>query len=263
MRILAVLTLVSLMPVLALGQDTGMLRLPGPPPLELPAWLAPVAGNLHRADKNTPEEATSSYVTQAPPSEVVAHYEAKLRAAGISFETRPDESGTAIEANSGPYLGTVRIQPADGGAHVDVHYARKPAPRPASQPAATTVAASAPPRAQAPADDGPRRWYEATPRKGEEWKWALQSVKFGAKNPKYTYFYYEKATGRSVETLLSLPEGGEIIHVFPVDCEFFIQDENGRQIRFKKAQEALGRTVGPGNWMVYPVNISGVVVYIR
>ena len=369
MRILAALTLGSLMLVPAAGQDTGLLRLPGPPPLDLPVWLAPVAENRNRTDRTTPEEAVSSYVTPALPPEVVAHYEATLRAAGISFETRPDENGAVIEANSGPYLGTVRIQRADGGARVDVLYARKPDPQPAapvprnvsggwtfthvngrftgtitleqtgvtlrgtwhtatgkveadsalagrlerstvyltrtfgnlkqeyvltvssdgeriegygdgwgvrhgdlmlrrmgragSGPAAATISGSAPPRAQAPADAGPRAWYEVAPRKGEEWKWALQSVKSPGANPKYSTYYYEKATGRSVETLLALPEGGEIVHVFPVDCEFFIQDENGRRIRFKNAQEARGKRVGPGNWMVYPVNVNGVVVYMR
>lgn len=514
----AALTLWAGMALPVSGQDTGVVRLPGPPPLAMPGWLAPAAQARDRADKSTPAEALSSYLAPSLPPAVVAHYEAQLRAARISFETKPEDNGAAIEATAGRYLGTVRIQPVEGGARVEVRYALKPDPPPAppasaggrdmpplalewpawlaipggrlisertnppgritpvsvdvcpgdvlgkpsqgcllkvfesSSPledlyqyfddllsrngfnapeaAPGTPATPAdlgkwlappfaslkvraypapgaesyysqlniflrqpqtpdtkvdiaflvrnPPRAEAapgaprnvsglwtfthvggrftgtislqqsgasvtggwhtatgkseadspvagrvdgstvyltrilgnlkqeyvlrvssdgeriegygdgwgishgdlnmrrvgqlrpqptaqaqPPADNPRAWYEATPRPGEAWTWQLQSVKVRGAPGKYNTMYYEKATDRTVETPLALPAGGVIVHVFPVDCSFFIQDENGKQIKFSNAQEARGKTVGPGKWMVYPVNVGGVTVFMR
>jgi hypothetical protein len=113
------------------GQDTGVLHLPGPPPMALPAWLAPLSQARDPSAKATPTEATSSYIALTPPPAVVDHYESQMRAAGIPFETRPDGNGARIEATAERTIGTVRVHQADGGARVEVTYRWKPDPPPA------------------------------------------------------------------------------------------------------------------------------------
>ncbi len=123
--------------------------------------------------------------------------------------------------------------------------------------------ASTPPQ-QASSSSAPLAWYEVTPRSKDEWKWAIQSVatRSGA-GVKYTNYYYEQATNRIVDERLPLPNGGVIVHAFPVDCAFYIEDDRGNRTKFASAQEAKGKAVSPGNWTVYPIKVSGVVVYFK
>jgi hypothetical protein len=111
-------------------------------------------------------------------------------------------------------------------------------------------------------DDSPA-WYEVMPRNKNDWKWAIQSVAgHTAAGIKYTNYYYEQATGRSVDARLPLPNGGVIVHVFP-DCAFYLEDEKGNRMKFANAKEARGKAVGPGNWTVYPIKVGGVDVFFN
>jgi hypothetical protein len=120
------------------------------------------------------------------------------------------------------------------------------------------------PQSSPAADVGKAAWYEAMPRNRGDWKWAIQSVatRMGSE-VKYQNFYYEQSTERTVVDRLALPDGGTIVHAFPVDCAFYVQDERGNYQKFANAQEASGKKIGPGNWTVYPIQVSGVVVYFR
>jgi len=42
---------------------------------------------------------------------------------------------------------------------------------------------------------------------------------------------------------------------------FYLQDDRGTNLKFANAKEAIGKTVGPGNWTVHPASVSGVAVY--
>ena len=102
--------------------QSSVLRLPGPPPLALPEWLAPVAQAKNIAKKASPTEATSSYTTDTLPADVLSHYERQLRAAGVEFQTKRDGIVTEIESSTEKYSGTVRVREENGGASVKVSY---------------------------------------------------------------------------------------------------------------------------------------------
>ena len=102
--------------------QSSVLRLPGPPPLALPEWLAPVAQAKNIAKKASPTEATSSYTTDTLPADVLSHYERQLRAAGVEFQTKRDGIVTEIESSTEKYSGTVRVREENGGASVEVSY---------------------------------------------------------------------------------------------------------------------------------------------
>ncbi len=103
----------------------------------------------------------------------------------------------------------------------------------------------------------------STPPRGA-WRWAIQSVAGGSgPNTKYSSFYYEAATDRSVERPLNLTVGGTIVGVFPNDCTFSVRSDLGDAFTFRDEPEAKGKTLGPGAWSVYPLKCSGVVVFIK
>ena len=97
------------------------------------------------------------------------------------------------------------------------------------------------------------------------YKWVVQSVAIhGSKSgKKYSSFYYEISTGRSVEEPLSLPAGGEIVGVFPDDCMFSVHDQAGHSLTFRNETEAQAHGLGPGTWSVYPLKCGGIEVYVR
>jgi hypothetical protein len=97
------------------------------------------------------------------------------------------------------------------------------------------------------------------------YRWQIQSVATpGSKSgKKYSSFYYEVSTGRSVEEPLSLPAGGEIVGVFPDDCMFGVQDQTGHSFTFRNEKEAQTRGLGPGTWSVYPLKCAGIEVYVK
>jgi len=96
------------------------------------------------------------------------------------------------------------------------------------------------------------------------WDWAIQSVAIrrGAET-KYTSFYYEASTDRSVDKPLTLPSGARIVGVFPDDCMFSVRDELGHSFTFRNQDEAKARGLGPGTWSVYPIKCGGVAVFLR
>ncbi len=92
----------------------------------------------------------------------------------------------------------------------------------------------------------------------------MQSVIVRGSNPrKYTAFYYEAHTDRSVETPLTLPAGAAIVDVFPQDCMFSLQDQAGHSFTFKKAEEAIDKGLASGTWSLYPMKCSGIDVFLR
>jgi hypothetical protein len=97
------------------------------------------------------------------------------------------------------------------------------------------------------------------------YKWVIQSVALhGSKSgKKYSSFYYEPATGLSVEQQLSLPAGGGIVGVFPDDCMLSVQDQAGHSFTFRNESEAQARGFGPGMWSVYPLKCGGIAVYVK
>jgi hypothetical protein len=97
------------------------------------------------------------------------------------------------------------------------------------------------------------------------YNWIIQSVALhGAKSgKKYSSYYYEVSTTRTVEEPLSLPAGGEIVGVFPNDCVFAIQDQSGHSFTFRNEREAQARGLGPGMWSVYPLKCSGIDVFVK
>ena len=97
------------------------------------------------------------------------------------------------------------------------------------------------------------------------YSWIIQSVALhGAKSgKKYSSYYYEVSTTRTVEEPLSLPAGGKIVGVFPDDCMFAVQDQSGHSFTFRNEREAQARGLGPGMWSVYPLKCSGIEVFVR
>jgi len=363
------LLLVATLP--AWGQGGAVLRLPGPPPLALPNWLAPVAQARDQSAKAAPTEASSAYATSEPPAAVIAHYERQMRVAGISFQTRRDGTDTWIEALTPNAAGTVRVAELKGGTTVEVKYELKHDPPPGepehnvpplfarTNPAgrvdlsgvwlfthvngrfegtivltqagsgltgrwhtgkgksepdtavsgyidgsrviltrfidnnqqnyALTLspdgnrldgfgdgwfinhanlnmqrsAGTAPPRTAAPAAARTGDHLSFPPPRGT-WKWAIQSVavKRGS-GIGYTSFYYEAATGRSVDQALSLPNGATIVGVFPDDCAFSVRDALGNSFGFRNEQEAKAKELSPGTWSLFPEKCGGVALFLK
>jgi hypothetical protein len=98
----------------------------------------------------------------------------------------------------------------------------------------------------------------------DTWRWAIQSVitQRGSKI-KYSSFYYEAPTDRSVEQPLTLPAGAAIVGVFPDDCTFSVRDQLGNSFTFRNEDEAKSKGLGPGTWSVYPLKCGGVAVFLR
>jgi hypothetical protein len=115
------------------------------------------------------------------------------------------------------------------------------------------------------AEPGKTPWYQAAPENRGDWSWIIQTTAFrsGKDSVQYQSFFYEQSTQRSVEARLPLPNGGTIVHSFPVDAAFWVQDEYGHTLRFENVEQARGKAVGPGNWTVYPIKVGGIVVYFR
>jgi hypothetical protein len=95
--------------------------------------------------------------------------------------------------------------------------------------------------------------------------WIIQSIAIhgGKSGKKYSSYYYEVSTGRSVEEPLSLPAGGTIVGVFPDDCTFSVQDQLEHSFTFRNEDEAKAHGLGPGIWSVYPLKCGGIAVYIK
>jgi hypothetical protein len=119
----------------AKGQS--VLALPGPPPLSLPAWLAPFAEVHDRTDKATSSEVTSVYAASGSTAAVVSHYERELRDAGITFRTNAPGKRTSIEASTAKTWCSIHVSENTGGVMVEVHYVLRPDPAPLPQTSET------------------------------------------------------------------------------------------------------------------------------
>jgi hypothetical protein len=97
-----------------------------------------------------------------------------------------------------------------------------------------------------------------------KWTWVIQSVAVEEQSKtKYSSFYYEAATDRSVEKPLTLPAGAAIVGVFPDDCMFSVSNELGKSITFRNEAEAKAKGLEPGSWSVSPLKCSGVAVFLK
>jgi len=103
----------------------------------------------------------------------------------------------------------------------------------------------------------------APPARGT-YRWAVQSVATGSgAQLKYSSFYYETATGRSIDEPISLPGGAMVVGVFPDDCAFTMQNDSGAVLAFRNEADAKAKGIGPGTWSVFPRKCGGVVVFLR
>jgi hypothetical protein len=96
------------------------------------------------------------------------------------------------------------------------------------------------------------------------WTWEIQSVaQRRGSEIKYSSFYYEASTDRSVEQPLALPAGATIVGVFPDDCAFSVRDALGHFFTFRNEDEAKAKELGPETWSVYPLKCGGVNIFLR
>jgi hypothetical protein len=97
-----------------------------------------------------------------------------------------------------------------------------------------------------------------------KWSWVIQSVAAPQDSKiKYTSFYYEAATDRTVEKPLTVPTGVAVVGVFPDDCTFSVSNELGKSFTFRNEAEAKAKGLGPGTWSVTPLNCGGVAVFLK
>ena len=239
-----------------------------PPPLPMPEWLTPFPHARDESATSAPTEGVSNYTALGRTAEVVAYYQQQLRAAGIDFKAQSDGLGVSITAAKDEVSAVIRIRDYDDTSRVRVSYAiahgqaqapvsgsQRPLTRQQSQPIAPVpqpVAATAAKR------------EPITPWTHVPYVWIMQSVIVRGSNPrKYTAAYYEAPTDRTIERPLDLPNGASIVDAVPDDCEFFLQDQAGHSITYKKAAEAKGQRLAPGSWSLYPVKCSGVDIYLH
>jgi len=99
------------------------------------------------------------------------------------------------------------------------------------------------------------------------YKFAFQSVaQHRGDEIKYVSYYYEKATQKSIDSALPLPQGGLIAGAFPDDCEFGAVNDKNNRMEFRDQEEAKSKALPAGNWFFYPSNptkCGGVVVFVK
>jgi hypothetical protein len=220
--------------------------------LTLPEWLAPFAGARGQAGTAL----DSTYAALAAPAEVITHYQQQMRAAGVTFETKSDGIGVSIVASAEKTSAVVRIREDGSETQVKVSYALKQDPPLAPVPlqAASAPAAAASETRRAPTSPWTRAPYT----------WIMQTAIVPSSSPiRYSALYYEAPTDATVEKPLPLPNGANIVDVFPNDCAFSLQDQAGHSFTFRKAEEANGKALAPGTWSLYPIKCRGVSVFLR
>lgn len=147
--------------------------------------------------------------------------------------------------------------------HTNLNMQRKAAAEPSAS--ISTHRSAATTRSAAPmAPMAKKREHLSFPPPRGTWSWVIQSVATSRGSEiKYTSFYYEASTARSVEQPLTLPDGAAIVGVFPDDCEFMVRDQVGNSFTFRNEDEAKTKGLGPGTWSVYPRKCGGVAVFLR
>ena len=212
----------------------------------LPNWLAPFP--QAQSDTATP----SNYTARASAADVAEHYESQMRAKGISFKVENDGIGISILATEGQASAVVRIRDNDRGSIVRVSY--------------TINAASPPQTTQPPAPQvlRPGKRVPTSMLTHAPYTWTMQSVLNRGTHPTtYSAYYYIAATNAIVERPLPAPLGATIVDVFPDDCEFSMRDDAGNSLTFRNAKDALGKTLKPGTWSLYPIKCGGIDVFLR
>lgn len=331
----------------------GVIRLPEPPPMSLPDWLAPFPQADEAIERVSSVEVTSSYTAPAAPAAVIAHYERQMHAAGIAFETKPAGGDASIELSTENTFGVIRIREQNGASAVELSYKRgSPPPRiiqrdlsgtwffdhadgrfqgtivlkqSGSQLTGTwhTSQGKSEPDSQVSgrvdgntislrryvgdnqdfvltlSADGNqldgfgdgwflnhtgldmwRREVPAAPVRAPDqrkktshlsfppprgtWRWTMQSVAVHrGPEVKYVSYYYEAATDRTVERPLTLPDGADIVGVFPDDCAFQARDEVGHTVMFRGEEDAKAKGLSPGTWSIFPLRCGGVDVFLK
>jgi hypothetical protein len=240
------------------GQPTSAAA-PGSAPPAMPEWLAP----FPQAQAQRAAGTERSYTALAPTADVIAHYQQEMRAAGVAFTTQSDGIGVSIVASEGRASAVVQIRDDDGRSKVKVLFTFKPEPTPASGQAPTLPQAQ-PVVAQAQSAFPQGRQLPTSPLTRAPYVWIIQGyVVRGSSPTRYRVGYDHVPTLASGEGPLPLPAGATIVDVFPDKCAFWVRDQAGHSINFHRAKEALGTSLNPGAWSIYPIDCFGIQVYLR
>ena len=135
------------------AQGQSVLALPAPPPLSLPAWLAPFPDAHDRTGKSTSSDVTSAYTASGSTAAVISHYEREMRDAGITFRTNAAGKRVSIEASTAKTWCSIHVSESTGVVTVEVQYALRPDPAPLPQTSETHSDAGAKTSFQGAFDD--------------------------------------------------------------------------------------------------------------
>jgi hypothetical protein len=231
------------------------------PHLAIPEWLAPFPQARDQAEKAAAAEGAANYTAVAHSAAVVSYYEQQLRDAGLTFKTRNDGIGVSIEVSAEKISAVVRIREDGDVSKVKVSYAlaqEKSVVQPVQNPQAPIPAVRQP----APLSSSKRE--PTSPYTRAPYIWIMQSAIVRGSNPrKYSAIYFEAPTDRSVETPLTLPAGATIVDVFPDNCTFSLQNQDSHVLTFNQKEEALGKRLAPGTWLVYPMKCGGIDIFLH
>src|SRR5258708_5594283 len=86
--------------------------------VSLPDWLSTISGATDITRTETAAQTASSYGVALPPTEVIAHYQTKLRRAGIPFGLSFNGIGSTIMVSAGKLSCIVRVAESDLGSSV-------------------------------------------------------------------------------------------------------------------------------------------------
>jgi hypothetical protein len=228
------------------------------PRLAMPEWLAPFPQARDLSAGAASAEVTASYTAPAQAADVITHYELQMRTAGVAFKTQSDGIGVSIVASAERVSAVVRIREDDGVSKVKVSYAVTP-DKTAGLVLAASQSQTAPPQRAIPvslpasSSLAPGKRAPISPYARAPYAWILQSVVVRGSHPaKYTASYYQASTDGTALQPLPLPGGTSIVDVFPQDCAFSLQDQEGHSFTFNRADEAKGRELAPGAWSYIP-----------
>jgi hypothetical protein len=226
----------------------------------MPEWLASFPKT--QAPPASGADGSSIYTALAPPADVIAHYQEKMRAAGVGFKVQSDGIGVSIVASEGRGSAVVRIRDDGGQSSVRVLYTLKP-PETAPTPPPATISTAVITVPAQPAFPGGRR-APTSPWTREPYTWILQTAALPGSSPiRYSAIVYDAPTDGGGKQPLALPAGATIIDVFNDKCAISFVDQAGHTLTFQNAKQAIGKVLGPGWWSMYPISCGGQSVYLR
>jgi len=91
--------------------------------LTLPEWLNADTNATDRRNTASASSVDASYITTTAASNVVEHYKAQLKAAGVIYQASFDGIGTSISGSRGAESCIIRVREIDGGSQVKIGYA--------------------------------------------------------------------------------------------------------------------------------------------